>query len=444
MHERELFAQQLLEDFRTGLDREEFVVHYQPKFDIRQEEPILNSAEALVRWNHPELGMICPAFFIPLFEQNGLIRDLDYYVWRRVAGQLRRWKDKFGETVPVSVNVSRVDMYDTDLVTVLQDLLSEFDITASDLLLEITESAYTQDSGHIIENVKELRRAGFFIEMDDFGSGYSSLNMISSLPIDVMKLDMQFIKTAFRKQNDTRMLEAVIGIADSLFVPVIAEGVETKEQVTSLKAMGCDIVQGYYFSRPLPPEDYEEFLIKKMSMKEKTEPVELSHKTLSIHKEKRTGNSLHDPLTGIYNYTAFEMFLKDADKYNIALLVAEITNMEEIVRNHGRSMGDVVRKEVAALLQRSFRSVDHICHISSNEFVIIMTRVDSSIKEQVKDKIRRINDQLQEPGQDFPSVFLCVGAAFSDRRNPKGSIFQDAESILIKQKLAGLSGCKIY
>lgn len=179
-------------------------------------------------------------------------------------------------------------------------------------------------------------------------------------------------------------------------------------------------------------------------MKEKTEPVELSHKTLSIHKEKRTGNSLHDPLTGIYNYTAFEMFLKDADKYNIALLVAEITNMEEIVRNHGRSMGDVVRKEVAALLQRSFRSVDHICHISSNEFVIIMTRVDSSIKEQVKDKIRRINDQLQEPGQDFPSVFLCVGAAFSDRRNPKGSIFQDAESILIKQKLAGLSGCKIY
>ena len=291
MHEKELFAQQLLEDFRDGLDREEFVVHYQPKFDIRQEEPILNSAEALVRWNHPELGMICPAFFIPLFEQNGLIRDLDYYVWRRVAGQLRRWKDKFGETVPVSVNVSRVDMYDTDLVTVLQDLLSEFDITASDLLLEITESAYTKDSCRIIENVKELRRAGFFIEIDDFGSGYSSLNMISSLPIDVMKLDMQFIKTAFREQNDTRMLEAVIGIADSLFVPVIAEGVEAKEQVTSLKAMGCDIVQGYYFSRPLPPEDYEEFLIKKMSMKEKTEPVELSHKTLSIHKEKRTGNS---------------------------------------------------------------------------------------------------------------------------------------------------------
>ena len=260
LHESELYHEQLIEDFHTALTQEQFVVYYQPKFDIRPDIPVLASAEALVRWKHPRLGMISPGVFIPLFEDNGLIQELDLYVWRRSAAQVREWRDRFGISVPVSVNVSRVDMYDPHLIETFQNLLHEFGLTPGEILLEITESAYTEDSAQIIATVEKLRTLGFRIEMDDFGTGYSSLNMISSLPIDALKLDMKFIRDAFQDGRDTRLIEVIIDIADYLEVPVIAEGVETEDQLKALRAMGCDIVQGYYFSRPLPPEEYERFV----------------------------------------------------------------------------------------------------------------------------------------------------------------------------------------
>lgn len=263
MHEKELYAEQLIEDFQAAITGKQFKVFYQPKFDVRPEIPVLASAEALVRWQHPTLGMISPGVFIPLFENNGLIQTLDHYVWREAAAQIRRWRDDFGLAVPVSVNVSRIDMYDPRMIDTLWEILQENELDAGELLLEITESAYTQDSQQIIEKVNLLRSMGFKIEMDDFGTGYSSLNMISSLPIDALKLDMQFIRNAFSGRKDTRMLEIIIDIADYLEVPVIAEGVETEEQLIALKAMGCDLVQGYYFSRPVPAEEYERFVIER-------------------------------------------------------------------------------------------------------------------------------------------------------------------------------------
>ncbi len=263
LHEKELYAETLLEDFHEAIRTKQFKVFYQPKFDIRTKIPVLNSAEALVRWFHPSLGMISPGIFIPLFEENGLIRELDNYVWRQTAEQIKAWKEKFDFTVPVSVNVSRIDMYDPNLIDNLTGILKEYDLTPNELLLEITESAYTQDSAQIIQVVEHLRELGFRIEMDDFGTGYSSLNMISKLPIDALKLDMMFIRSAFSNVRDTRMIEVIIDIADYLSVPVIAEGVETEEQLNALKAMGCDIVQGYYFSKPVPSDEYEKFIIGK-------------------------------------------------------------------------------------------------------------------------------------------------------------------------------------
>ena len=260
LHERELYAEQLIEDFHKAIEEKQFRVFYQPKFDVRPEIPVLASAEALVRWQHPKLGMISPGVFIPLFEDNGLIRELDNYVWRTAAEQIRDWRERLGFAVPVSVNVSRIDMYDPHLLETLCSLVRENGLDEGDLLLEITESAYTQDSDQIIETVNALRGKGFRIEMDDFGTGYSSLNMISTLPIDALKLDMHFIRNAFREGKDTRMLEVIIDIADYLSVPVIAEGVETAEQLAALRAMGCDLVQGYYFSRPVPAEEYARFL----------------------------------------------------------------------------------------------------------------------------------------------------------------------------------------
>ena len=263
LHQKELYRERLVEDFQKAIAEEQFIVYYQPKFDVRPEHPVLASAEALVRWKHPELGMISPGVFIPLFEENGLIRELDSYVWNKAAAQVRDWKERLGLSVPVSVNVSRIDMYDPGLVDKFRRILETCGLSTEEYRLEITESAYTEDSTQIIATVNQLRGLGFRIEMDDFGTGYSSLNMLSSLPIDALKLDMRFIAEAFRNGRDTRMIEVIIDIADYLSVPVIAEGVETEEQLQTLKALGCDYVQGYYFSKPLPAEDYETFLLAK-------------------------------------------------------------------------------------------------------------------------------------------------------------------------------------
>ncbi|MBQ7186264.1 MAG: EAL domain-containing protein [Ruminococcus sp.] len=264
LRDKELYTEQLVDDFRTAIDQGHFVVYFQPKFDIRPREAVLASAEALVRWKHPTFGMISPGVFIPLFEGNGLIQELDLFVWRAAARQIRDWKDRLGYTLPVSVNVSRIDLYDPDLIDILQGIVSENGLSPADLLLEITESAYTEESYSIVETIVKLRELGFKIEMDDFGSGYSSLNMLSTLPIDALKLDMKFIKSAFSLNKDTRMLEVIIDMAKYLGVPVIAEGVETKEQLDSLKVIGCDIVQGYYFSRPVPAADLEPFIEKRI------------------------------------------------------------------------------------------------------------------------------------------------------------------------------------
>ena len=262
LHEQEVFAERLLDDFHSALEQKQFIVFFQPKFDVRPDAPVLCGAEALVRWKHPELGMVSPGVFVPLFEGHGLIRDLDNYVWRETAAQIRIWKERFGRSVPVSVNVSRIDMMDPELADTLCGIVRENGIDFSDLHLEITESAYTEDAKQIVEVVSGLRDKGFRIEMDDFGSGYSSLNMLSALPIDVLKLDMMFIRTAFSGAGNTRMIEIILDISHSLSVPMIAEGVETEEQMLTLKKLGCDIVQGYYFAKPMPAGEFESFLTR--------------------------------------------------------------------------------------------------------------------------------------------------------------------------------------
>ena len=263
MHEEELLSEQLIEDFPTAIREHQFQVYYQPKFDVRPSEPVLASAEALVRWQHPKLGMVSPGVFIPLFENNGLIPTLDQYVWCEAAKQVRDWKERLGIPLPVSVNVSRIDLYDPLLVDKLEEIVRQNGLSNEDLLLEITESAYTENSDQIISTVKTLQKLGFRIEMDDFGSGYSSLNMLSALPIDALKLDMSFVRNAFRERKDTRLLEVMILLAESFGVTTIAEGVETAEQMFTLKTMGCDIIQGYYFSKPLPAKEFEVFLVEK-------------------------------------------------------------------------------------------------------------------------------------------------------------------------------------
>ena len=262
LYERTVFHERLIGDIQDAIDGRQFVVYFQPKYRIQGDRPVLSSAEALIRWIHPELGFISPGEFIPLFEQNGLIRRVDHYVWREAAAQIGRWRDRFGRIIPVSVNVSRVDIFDPELENKLCAILDEFKLSPDDMMLEITESAYADNGDRLIEVVNSLRDRGFKIEMDDFGSGYSSLNMLTEIPIDVLKLDMKFIRRMLIDDKSLRLVELVMDIAGYLEVPVVAEGVEEEKQLNTLRNMGCDLVQGYYFSPPLPAQRFEE-LIKK-------------------------------------------------------------------------------------------------------------------------------------------------------------------------------------
>ena len=736
MHERELYAEQLIDDFQRAIKEKQFKVFFQPKFDVRPEEPVLFSAEALVRWQHPELGLVSPGVFIPLFEENGLIQELDSYVWRETAAQIRDWKDRLGFAVPVSINVSRIDMYDPDLVGGFRSLLQEYGLEPRELRLEITESAYTQDSEQIIETVNQLRDEGFKIEMDDFGTGYSSLNMISAMPIDALKLDMHFIRNAFTEGGNTHMLEVIIDIADHLSVPVIAEGVETAEQVVALKELGCDIIQGYYFSKPVPAQDFEPFLearkalpaeallpepkpeaespsaeaqkaprdrrplklraanysfaalalllslavivsnimlsrsyrrmeeanvsyelaeyaareledasdyltdmvrsfvvtgdlqylngyfeevevtkrrddavetlekllvsdesdaydslaaaldasfalmereclamrlaqaaygipdgsvpdavssvplsgeqlalapeaqraeaetlvfgdeylswkaviwqnvdhcaenltgssanaaagmraimervllvqtgllavlmlavlsevifitvqvriplsrmVEQVRRQEKMEPegaAELHFVTQAYNEileenqrayQQLTYEASHDHLTGLMNRSAYELFLEQADKEHIGLLIVDVDEFKTINDTYGHDVGDRLLKRVAEILKQSFRSVDAVCRLGGDEFAVVMTRANSTMSQLVIHKIAKANHLLQNPQDDLPKASLSVGVAFSDRKNPQGDIFKDADTALYRVKEAGRKGCAIY
>lgn len=257
-----LFRQQLVSDLKQAISEHQFEVYYQPKMNIQGATPVLSSAEALIRWNHPELGFISPGVFIPLFEENGDIRLLDRVVWQEAARQIRRWKDIYHRTIPVSVNVSRVDLFDPNIAKTFKEIVDEAEISPHDMYLEITESAYGNETDQIEEIVSKLRKEGFKIEVDDFGSGYSSLNAITSLTFDVLKLDMQFVKTLLTNEKTYNMVKIVAEIAKFLNVMLVAEGVETKEQLDILKKLGYQVIQGYYFSKPVRAVDFEKFIKK--------------------------------------------------------------------------------------------------------------------------------------------------------------------------------------
>ena len=266
LHTKHLREERLIRDVYEAIERKDLRVYYQPKYAIQGDKPHLRSAEALIRWIHPTLGFINPGDFIPLFESNGLIQMVDYYVWKEAAAQIRRWKDEYDFTVPVSVNVSRIDIYDPDLENKFCNILKENNLSPSEYMIEITESAYAENAQGLIEVLDSMRKKGFKIEMDDFGTGYSSLGMLTEIPIDILKIDMSFVRSMEKHEKNKRMVELIIDIAKFLKVPCVAEGVETESQLRALRKMGCDVIQGYFFSKPVAPEDFAKFIEKEKSL----------------------------------------------------------------------------------------------------------------------------------------------------------------------------------
>ena len=255
-----LMEQRITDDMEQALKEQQFQVYFQPKYDIFSET--LSGAEALIRWIHPQNGFMSPAEFIPVFESNGFITEVDMFVWDKACEKIREWLDKFDCFVPISVNVSRKDMYKPNLPQILLDIVHRHGLEPKHLHLEITESAYVENPDQLLEVVEQLKKAGFVIEMDDFGSGYSSLNMLAAMPIDILKLDMKFVQNYSEKDNSRSIMSFVIGLAKWMNLYVIAEGVETREQLELLRGMDCNLAQGYYFSKPLPDKEFEQVLRK--------------------------------------------------------------------------------------------------------------------------------------------------------------------------------------
>ncbi|MCR5267405.1 MAG: GGDEF and EAL domain-containing protein [Lachnospiraceae bacterium] len=245
------------EEMEMALHHHEFTMYLQPQIDVKTGK--LCGAEALVRWEHPIKGVMVPAQFLPLFESNGFITRLDRFMWEEACKYLAELKKREIE-IPISVNVSRAHVMESDLCKVLSDLVNRYGITTDKLELEITENLFVDDVDELFGQMEELKRRGFKIQMDDFGSGYSSLNMLRKAPVDTLKIDRFFLDEIMSTSRGKIIVEASVKMAKELGLKVIAEGVETEEQLKFLSDAGCDIAQGYYYSKPITVEGFEEFI----------------------------------------------------------------------------------------------------------------------------------------------------------------------------------------
>lgn len=256
MREALVLEREVVAGIESALREDRIELFLQPKCNIRTGKIV--GAEALARWRHPERGIVAPGEFIPLIERNGLVRSLDLRVWEKTAAWIRGLIDEGVQPVPVSVNVSRADIYLVDVAAELHALVERYGIDPSLIEVEITESAYSERPDRIVAAFDELAERGFTVLMDDFGSGYSSLNMLKDINVDVLKIDMRFLDRDDRRSKD--IMESVIRMARWLDLPVIAEGVETREQVNFLLDVGCSYAQGYYYARPMEAAAFEALL----------------------------------------------------------------------------------------------------------------------------------------------------------------------------------------
>ena len=231
-------------------------MYLQQKVDM--ESGMVIGAEGLIRWQHPEWGMIAPGKFIPLLEREDAIYEVDKYIWEEACKMLKQRADLGKKALPISVNIARNDLYRTDLIPTLTNLVKKYSISPSLLHLEILERSYVKDSDMVLKKVNAFRELGFVIEMDDFGAGQSSLSLLSEMPVDILKLDRSFLIKALSDERRTAVIRCIIQLAKTLQLGVIAEGVENEEQADLLQSLGCRFAQGFYYSKPAPAEEFVE------------------------------------------------------------------------------------------------------------------------------------------------------------------------------------------
>ena len=266
LREQEEIEITIVSEMKRALENGEFKIYLQPKVDMRTGEII--GSEALVRWVHPEKGLISPRSFIPIFENNGFITELDYYIFGTVSKQLDKWRSEGIPILPVSVNVSRADLYDPNLFPNIVKIVDTYNIPHEFIEFELTESSFISDNHKLVELTYNLQKGGFHVLMDDFGSGYSSLNSLKDIKVDVLKIDINFLPTSTSDERAGKILTSVVSMANALDLKVVVEGVETREQADFLISIGAYEAQGYYFFKPMPVEEYEVALKKQLEEKQ--------------------------------------------------------------------------------------------------------------------------------------------------------------------------------
>lgn len=405
--------QQIVNEMVHALETEQFAVYFQPKYNVKSRQPV--GAEALVRWEHPEKGMISPGKFIPIFEKNGFITKLDYFVWNRVCFMLRGWIDEGEKPNPISVNVSRVNLFNPNIVRIICELVDSYEIPRELVQLELTESAYADLTLAMKEKVQKLREEGFLVLMDDFGSGYSSLNVLKDIEVDVLKIDMRFFESTDVGGRGENIVASVVRMAKWLDIPTIAEGVEKEEQVEFLKNIGCEYVQGYYFAKPMPAYAYNSIACASNGLEKLNKKTFDTNQIFAMDTEMENFVSDSTQAIAIYEYdqetlevlrvnNAYYELMGYDDRYiranNLLDVLEEKSRkiihdtLEEVIQTKG-----TVGCEYEKVLSNGKRVWLHLKlkYINSIEGrnIIIGTHMDISSEKQVEDSFNKYVYALQ-------------------------------------------------
>ena len=416
MRSRVLEEAHLTDDMRQALQEGQFVPFFQPQYNYRTGRMI--GVEALVRWQHPTKGLLLPAKFIPIFEQNGFIYELDKYMWEACCKYLRRWLD-LGLAVPsVSVNVSRKDLYRPDLSASFLNLLHKYNLHPGMLRLEITESAYMDNPEQLVTTVANLQNDGFLVDMDDFGSGFSSLNMLKQLPVDLLKLDMKFIANAEENERSSSILSSVMHMTSKLSLPVVAEGVETLRQAEYLHSIGCFYMQGYLFARPMLPDTLENILRHAKTEKQltagQTSEVELEAEELGA--ESGLTSLLAAVPGGIFRYSATT---DEFDYVSDNMLAMLCYTRGEFVTKFANKFSNMVYTEDRDRVLNEIRSeIERTGSTYSCEYRI---ETKNNILKWVFDAGRLYKDQKGN------SWFMAVIVDIAEKRKHYGRLLHEAE-----------------
>lgn len=413
----------ITQEMQKALEREEFLVYFQPKYNTQTKSPY--GAEALVRWNHPERGMISPGVFIPIFEKNGFIGNLDYYVWEKVCQYLKKWQEEGINPAPVSVNVSRAELSNPNVAEMIIQLVEKYQIAPKILNLELTESAYMDNPEAMNHVIDRLHEAGFTILIDDFGSGYSSLNTLKDIEVDILKVDMKFLASDSSNVKSKKILSSVITMSQWLGLPVITEGVETEEQYQFLQSIGCEYIQGYYFAKPMPVEEYEVLIRNTKPIEAKYRSREQEYMVPQQAKEK----IYRDDLTHTYSRRYLKEWLlldiegDDKREFSLAVILVELKFFKQVNEKHGYLTGEEVLQQVAGILLANTRKKDAVIRYGEDEFLMVLSKCEEAV---VQKKILELQGKIQRIAEEQKMSFRAdFGYSYREAFERKEQILKD-------------------